>query len=152
MLVMTTSNHAFTGAAIALTVQQPFLGLLLALVSHFVLDALPHYGRESASLADWAKHRLTWAVEALNLIGLPLLIWLLWGQSWWVFGAAVMAVAPDVTWMYRYFWYERFGLNPATWALTRFHINIQWGERPWGSIVELTFFVGVSAVLFSLVY
>ncbi|MFZ1324307.1 MAG: hypothetical protein WAQ57_04090 [Candidatus Saccharimonadales bacterium] len=43
---MHTVNHAAAGAGIALAVRQPLLALPLALASHFVLDALPHYGKK----------------------------------------------------------------------------------------------------------
>jgi hypothetical protein len=34
----------YAGAIIALAISQPLIALPLAFVSHFVLDALPHYG------------------------------------------------------------------------------------------------------------
>jgi hypothetical protein len=151
--MVTTSNHLYAGAALALTVQQPIAGMALALVSHYVLDVMPHYGRKEAIVIDWFRYKTTWLVEGVNLIGVPLLIYLLWGQPWWVFAAVALAILPDVVWIFRYFYYERYGINnAASLGLTRFHSWIQWGERPWGALVEVPFFVGLVAVTVVLIY
>ena len=42
---MTLTAHAITGAAVAsLTPNKPLLGFAVGFVSHFVLDAIPHWG------------------------------------------------------------------------------------------------------------
>lgn len=142
---MTTSNHLFAGAVIALTIKQPLLAAPLALMSHFVLDALPHYGHGGPGYGGLFKFKLTYLIEAFNLVGIPLLIYLLWGQSIWVFAAALLALSPDFVWVYRYFWYERYGSLPPGSRFTRFHHRIQW-ERPWGITVELLALVGLVAL------
>lgn len=40
---MLATSHALTGAVIAATVPSPFLGYLLALISHPLLDFIPHW-------------------------------------------------------------------------------------------------------------
>lgn len=134
---MTTSNHIFTGAAIALAIRQPLLALPLAHVSHFALDALPHYGYSGDGYSEAFKHKLTFVMESVNIIGVPLLVILLWHQSVWVWLAAVAAISPDFMWVYRYFWFERKGLVPIPGPLTRFHKHVQWCEREWGILVEV---------------
>lgn len=42
---MTATNHALTGAAIGLLVGEPLIAVPAAIASHFICDALPHYGR-----------------------------------------------------------------------------------------------------------
>jgi hypothetical protein len=149
---MTTSNHLYTGAAVALTIQKPIVGVFVALGSHFLLDVLPHYGQKSESVIDWFRHRTTWLVEGLNVVGVPLLVYLLWGQPWWVYAAAIAAIAPDLTWIFRYAYYERYGLTASQSLLTRIHSRIQRWERPWGAIIEVLFFAAVVSVLVGLVY
>jgi hypothetical protein len=138
---MTTSNHIYTGAVIALAVQNPILALPLAFASHFVLDALPHYGYDGEGYGEAVKHKLTFVMESVNIIGIPLLVYLLWGQSPWVWLAAVLAISPDFMWIYRYFWFERKGLVPPAGPITRFHKRIQWCERKWGILVEVPFLI-----------
>lgn len=149
---MTTSNHLYAGAALALTIQQPLVGMLVALVSHYLLDVMPHYGRKEAIVIDWFNYKTTWLVEGINIVGIPLLVYLLWGQPWWVFAAVALAILPDTVWIFRYFYYDRYGVNATSLMLTRFHSWIQWGERPWGVLVEVPCFIALVAVLFMLVY
>lgn len=54
MILMT---HILTGAAIGSTVANPILGALLAFLSHYILDALPHkeYSIENILDANWKK-------------------------------------------------------------------------------------------------
>lgn len=137
---MTTSNHIFTGAIIALVVKQPQIALPLAFVSHFVLDALPHYGYDGHGYGAAFKQRLTFVVESINIVGVPLLIYTLRGQSVWVWLAAILAISPDFMWVYRYFWFERKGLNPPGGPLTRFHHWVQWCEVRWGWPIEFGVF------------
>jgi hypothetical protein len=134
-------NHAAVGAGIALLVQQPALALPLAFLSHFVLDALPHYGiRGDEGYPALFKLRRTVVMVVFDIIGVAILTALLWGQAWYVFAAAVLAVSPDTIWLYRYFGFERFGKKPPKpGPITRFHQNIQWGERLWGVYVEVPF-------------
>lgn len=135
---MTTSNHLFAGAVIALTVKQPLLAVPLALMSHYILDALPHFGyKDAADLASMLRFRLTLIMESVNIIGVPLLIYLLWGNSVWVFLTALVAITPDFVWVYRYYWYDRFGLAVPLGRFSHWHSAIQWGERPWGIVIEL---------------
>jgi len=132
-------NHAAVGAGIALLVQQPALALLLAFLSHFVLDALPHYGiRGDEGYTALFKLRRTVVMVAFDIIGVAILTALLWGQAWYVFAAALLAISPDTIWLYRYFGFERFGKKPPKpGPITRFHQKIQWGERTWGVLIEI---------------
>ena len=137
---MTTSKHLYAGALIALVIEQPVIALPLAFLSHFVLDAVPHYGHEGEGYGDVFKHRLTFVMEGINLFGVPLLLYLLLGQPWWVWASAIVALSPDFAWVYRYFWFERKGLKPPAGPVTRFHLAIQRYEVEWGIIVEYIVF------------
>lgn len=148
---MTTSNHLFAGAIIALSVQQPAFAIPLAFMSHFLMDAMPHYGYEGRDYGKAFKHKLTFVMESVNIVGVPLLFYLLWGQSIWVFVAAVAALSPDFMWVYRYFWFERKGLPAPGGALTKFHHDIQRYERSWGILVEIPVLVSLILVTMSFV-
>jgi hypothetical protein len=103
---MTTSNHLYAGAALAMAVHHPVIGMMVALGSHFLLDVLPHYGRSEREVAKW----------------------------------------------FRYFYYERRGMQASQYLLTRFHDKIQWGERPWGAYIEIPCFLALVALLVYMVY
>jgi len=141
---VTTTNHLLTGTIIGLVVHQPLVAVALAFASHFVQDAIPHFGYYGKGLGEAFKHKSVYFVEALNIIGIPLLISLLLHshQSFWVFAAAFAAVSPDFMWVYRYFWFEKKGLTPPTGLLAHFHQKVQWYEKPMGVIIELIWLIG----------
>ena len=136
---MTIINHAVVGAGIALLIKQPLLALPLAFLSHFVLDALPHFGIVGDKTYEIIfKLKRTYLMVLIDIVGIIILTLLLWGQAWYVFVAAFLAVSPDFMWLYRYFGFERFGKEPPKpGPITRFHQNIQWGERIWGIYIEI---------------
>lgn len=137
---MTASNHAATGAAIALAVQNPIVVIPLAVASHFVLDVLPHYGVPY----DKRQHNQTFGrVLVIDAIMLPItviMVLFIAGVSWWIVLLAMfLSISPDFVWVYRY-WRERRGEEIEKNRFTNWHSKIQWGERPWGWTIELAWF------------
>lgn len=144
---MTASNHALTGAVIALSLKQPLLALPLALVSHFALDALPHFGTNGDIMGRnrLLLFRIVWPLDALVLVSLFLFVALNVGTTGMALVAVTamfLATSPDLAWIYRFALKEQWGkIAPAPMdAFNRFHAKIQWGERPWGILVELIWF------------
>ena len=144
---MTATNHAATGAVIAIMVQQPLLALPLALASHFALDVLPHYG---PAYDKRAFHQTFGNVVAVDIVLFPmtcLMLLFVSGSLWWVvLPAMFLAVSPDFVWAYRY-WREKKGEVLEKNKLTQWHSNIQWGERPWGWIIEIAWFFLIIGVV-----
>ncbi|MDB5181769.1 MAG: hypothetical protein JWP13_532 [Candidatus Saccharibacteria bacterium] len=140
---MTVTNHMLAGSFIAIAVKQPLLALPLAAASHFILDALPHFGYRRGSYTEMFKHRLAYVVSAFDVIGVLLLCLTVLSQNWIIFAGALLAALPDISWPYRYYYYERHGHLPPESAYTRFHYKIQWCERPWALIIEALFFVAL---------
>lgn len=132
---MTTTSHALTGAMIATVVKRPALAIPLALLSHFVCDAIPHFG---LNMEFGSPVMFTWLIiDGLALMGFALFLLhkkvknpLLLATS------GFAAMSPDLAWLY-------YGLqgslsNTALMdPVTRFHSNIQWFEHPIGIAVEL---------------
>lgn len=150
---MTATNHMLTGAVIAATVQQPFLVVPLAILSHFVLDMFPHFGVEESDTADRNNHPLFRKVLATDLtiltLALILVPVLFHGEvSWWVLLLGMLAAwIPDVVWLV-HFWHDHKGrVRKPPHRLTRFHQRIQWLEHPRGIVVEVIWFVGALVVL-----
>lgn len=150
---MTATNHMLTGAVIAAAVHQPWLVVPLALVSHFVLDSLPHFGVAEGDIRARNRHplfRTVLAVDLAILFTALLLIPLLFSGkvSGWILLAGMLAAwLPDVVWV-SHFWHDRQGhaKKEPVW-LTRFHQKIQWFERPFGLIVEVLWLAGTLAAL-----
>lgn len=138
---MTTSNHVLVGGSIALALHSSLLVIPLAFASHFVLDALPHYGYEGQGYKVGFKHKTTFIMEAFGLIGLLILLVTVNFFVWLTFIAAIVAVSPDFEWAYRYIFFERKNIKPKSGFFTRFHQKIQWCERKWGIVFEILFFI-----------
>src|SRR5687767_12155183 len=99
---MTGFNHVLSGVAIAVTVKQPLFAPILALMSHFVLDASPHFWHDR--LETWAKPLITMVVIDLTLSFAFL------GLGYYLFPehiilitvCAILATIPDWFWLFRY--------------------------------------------------
>lgn len=151
---MNTLNHAATGATIAVVAGNPVIALPLAFASHFALDALPHHGHPgNGGYPEAFKHKkLTFLSLSYELIGLPILLFFLVGQPWFVWIASVLAISPDFKWPYRYWFFERKGKKPPEAdKLTKFHQWVQWCERPWGIVVEIAYSIFILLVIWRLV-
>lgn len=148
---MISISHASLGAVIGLSVGNPYLALPTALLSHFVLDALPHFGFDGLPIREYFSRRLTYFVIAFELLGWALLLMLIWGSAWQVFLCALLAVSPDFVWMYSFIFIEKLGkFKPSlTGRISTFHNQIQKFERPWGIVIDILF-VSIMLVLISL--
>lgn len=142
---MTGFNHALTGAAIGLAVQQPLLVVPLAFLSHFVLDALPHFDHPFYTFGHkhaW-KFYVTDAVIAIS--GMAAVLFLAPHLALAVLLGAAFAVLPDATLIH----YYTKG-KPKHW-FHNFHLGIQWFERPPGILVEAAYLVFIGTVVVGLV-
>lgn len=146
---MNVSNHAATGAIIAIAFKEPAIALPLAFASHFALDAVPHFGyKGNGGFTEFFKHKLTYFVLVLEFIAWVFLVFLLHAQPAVVILAALIATSPDLVWLYRYFGFERRGVEPpAIGKLSHLHSILNWCERPWGILVELVWFSGAIFLL-----
>lgn len=145
---MTGTNHLLAGATIGLVTNSPLAAVSVAFISHFVMDALPHFGVEYDE--ELKKRpgifRYVVSVDAvLAAFVLLLAIIYAFNQSLWIVPiSALVALSPDFVWVYRYVFLEEFGKKPPSpkKALTKFHKDIQRYERHWGIFVEAAFFAG----------
>jgi hypothetical protein len=148
---MTGYNHVMTGAVIAVAVKQPVLVLPLAFASHFVLDALPHFGIDYHDRHLFPSFKRVLGVDLsllpLVMIGVPFLL-----HSWLVFAAMLLAVIADTIWFGKFYldWRKGVKFQLPQDRFSRFHKRIQWGERPWGWWVELVWAVLSTGLLIAL--
>jgi hypothetical protein len=146
---MTAINHALTGTVIGLLVGQPLLAVPLAVGSHYVCDALPHFGTglPDKVVLKTNKFRDYLVVEAilcfLLVVGLATI-----RPEHWLLAAicAFTATAPDLLSIKRYFITRRGQRwQPTTYG--KFAKSIQWFERPIGGLVELAWFIAAIAII-----
>ncbi|MGB4800635.1 MAG: hypothetical protein WBP03_03910 [Candidatus Saccharimonadales bacterium] len=115
---------ATIGALLALPLAIP-----AAFASHFVLDALPHYGIALSKRNTSRLHKLVVlsdiATALTGSLGLLLL------HKWQMDLCAWVAWSPDAYCVWYYLRYKDLHIKPHNW-LMKLHQTIQWGERPWG--------------------
>lgn len=146
---MTMTNHFVTGAVIALVVKQPALALPLAVLSHFLLDAAPHYG-EGKVEDEYTRSKMSWVVTAVDVVvGLSFLTWLLVQGQYYLVVGAMAAFLPDIAWVYRFARHRLTKASKARSRLSQFHEDLQ-HEYPWGIAVELPYLAVTVAVFMKL--
>lgn len=145
---MTSSNHMITGVAIAAAVKQPLLAVPLAFVSHFIFDAVPHFGfKDFRGFIPKIKYTVTKVSLIFDFVSWLIALYLALQIGWLAFICGILAVSPDFSWVYWYFKYERKNIPPKENWFTRFHKWIQWGERPWGIVIEIVYFMAIATIL-----
>jgi hypothetical protein len=128
---MIALNHVLTGTAIAFVVKRPELAIPLAFLSHFVIDAIPHYEYgEPGTRQFW----FSWILDAIaTTAALVFLCMHAPDQAWLIIASGVSAELPDVFWVYCY----ARGLHKK-WFFA-FHKRVQWSETKIGIIPELLY-------------
>jgi hypothetical protein len=143
---MTATNHILVGSIIGLTIDRPVLALALALISHFVLDALPHFGYPgNKGYGEAMKHKQSIIVSAADLVIFSIIILVLvFSNEWFALTTGLFAIAPDMLGIYNYLVFEKNNKSPSNFVRSvhiNFHRKLQRYERPWGMWVELVVFL-----------
>lgn len=150
---MTVTNHMMTGALIAVAVRRPALAIPLALLSHFVIDMIPHYGYGAIPHHERDAQRnfvLKQAMDTYTALGLLWLVPYLLRNCETPLVTTLCMLAgflPDTIWPYQYVLAQRRGTYARQNWYARFHKAIQWCERPWGIYVELVWLALIIAGL-----
>jgi hypothetical protein len=146
---MRAINHALTGAVIGAAISEPAIALPLAFFSHYVCDAIPHYGggKPEEEELNSPVFRSLLLVDA-GLCGLLVLILALYRPKHWLLMAvcAFLAASPDLFSIGRYK-SAREHHKPNLNAYQRFASGIQWFERPIGAVVEVAWFIAMLIIL-----
>lgn len=146
---MTAINHALTGTAIGLLVGQPLLAVPLAIGSHFICDALPHFGPglPDKTVLKSNIFRNYLGVEA-GLCFLLVVCLAFFRPEHWLLAAvcAFAAAAPDLLSINKYLTIRR-GRPWKPGRYVKFASDIQWFERPIGAIVEVVWFVAALLII-----
>jgi hypothetical protein len=112
------------------------IALPLAFASHFVLDALPHYGIPH-------KHRDLSSVWKIFTGFDFILAWLFIGglslylHRYDIFLCGLVAASPDFVWVYRIIRSKSYKLDSHHSKFSAWHAKIQRYERPWGIFIEV---------------
>lgn len=140
---MTGFNHTLAGAIVAVLVPAPLVPIA-AFISHFICDAFPHFGNYPPITKNPQNLKKLIIVDGvLCVIAALFAIWL-FPENWPLIGVgSFFACLPDFMWIFKR------QLHTPRWFL-RFSSWIQWGERPWGWILELIYAAVFVVILFEL--
>lgn len=131
---MTATSHAVTGAMIAAVVKRPALVIPLAFLSHFICDAIPHFG---LALPFGSLAMFAWlAIDGLAIMGIAFFLYKKRVPNKKLLAtSAFVAMSPDLAWLY---YGIQQTLNEAVVMdpLARVHSTIQWLEHPAGILLE----------------
>lgn len=139
-------NHALAGIGIALSVRNPLLVASIALISHFLLDIIPHFHHES--FGDTLRRPYTQRFKQVLLldtvvtISIALLALYFWPELWFVLLLGIFfAMLPDFLW-------PLYGKVPQLERFFHFHLRIQRYERSWGLMIEMPFVLLLGFLIF----
>lgn len=144
---MRAINHALTGAVIGLQLDEPGYAMPLALLSHFVQDAIPHHGPDYMTEAEKQKilrsrvFRSSLVIDAFLCVLLVVILFVSKPANWLsACVCAFLAAVPDVIW-FRSFLMSAHKKKFKPNKLEIFSSKIQWYERPAGAYVEMAWFL-----------
>lgn len=146
---MRAINHAIAGAAIGISIQNPAVAIGVALLSHFVLDAMPHH--DDVRMHQRKLFNIVLMIDALLCLALVLVLFSVRPEDWLRPSiAAFAATSPDFMWFSAW----RKGVDAKkelhNWLL-QFHSKIQWSQTPGGIIVEVLWFMSGAFILLKIV-
>jgi len=149
---MLITNHVLAGSLIGLNIKEPALAIVIAFASHFVMDALPHFGYPGRKgYPEVLKHKLSYFVGSITLLStLGVTLFLIANNQWFLLICGLVAASPDIAGWYNYVAYEKHGKS-AKGILkllhVQFHRRIQNFERPWGIYIEAAIFIFLLLIL-----
>lgn len=136
---MTGTNHTLAGALIAVTAPAPLVPIL-ALASHFALDAVPHFGQSSwlyvRKDGSYSRGFKLWLVgDALLCFAMLFFAWWLFPDKWLIIAiGAFFAAGPDFLWLFEKRLHGMFFKK-----FNNFARKIQWAELRNGWILEIVY-------------
>lgn len=149
---MTGTNHGMTGAVIALLVKEPVIAVPLSYSSHFVCDAIPHFGLAPGDKLFDKKFNITLICDfIIAVIMMIILARLFPSQKIVIWLSMVAAASPDLMWAYYNLYIEKIkGRKPKLGIIARFHTWIQWSQTPKGWFVEIAWFLAATLLIIKL--
>jgi len=143
-----------TGAVIALLVREPALAVPLSFFSHYVCDAIPHFGGpdddEKPDLFT-KKFSIILGVDFLVAVSIMVVLGFLFPHERGIIWVCMVAAAiPDITSAYYRLYIEHIKKRKRHFdPISAFHHKIQWSQTYPGAFVEVIWFISMGAVILS---
>ena len=142
---MTATNHGLFGAVIAVTLStNPIVAIMIAPLSHFLLDAIPHFGVPENALRS-RKFFVILALDAFVAVVSTIILAVAWSQIWFlVIVCAFLAASPDLMWIYYEYMHPELKHKHL---IPKFHSWIQWSQTNKGLVIELAWYAILMSIL-----
>jgi len=145
---MFATNHGLAGIVIGATLSAP-VAVPIAFVSHFIMDAIPHYGVDGKTRNSNLNYQKIVHID--TAIALSFAVITAAVGRWDMFFVGWVAYSPDIYWVYMHFKEKKnFDLKPNN-KFAKFHQKIQ-REHKNGWIVEVPVAVSLCALFLYLIY
>ncbi len=136
---MFLTNHTLVGVALGLSLDDPLVIAPVAFGSHFVLDAVPHFGfkapKKRVPLQANMRFLVVGAIDfTFSAIITITACTLRPERAFLILEGVVFAALPDLQFIPAIL----FGKPWPTW-LHRLNKKVQWSETPAGGLVEIIF-------------
>lgn len=133
---MTATAHALIGASIAAKVINPYIGIPLAIASHFVADLIPHWDAgTNHRKKTLTRLKLEATLDVLLGFGLAFLIFRNTVDPIYLFVMIISAQLPD--WIEAPSWMFGLKIPPFSWMDWLGH-NLQTRmQLPWGLVTQI---------------
>jgi len=135
---MTATAHALIGASLAVKIANPYIGLPLAFLSHFIADLIPHW---DAGTNHKKKSVLRLKTEATLdvLLGFALVFIIFQSQVLenpiYIFSMIITAQLPD--WITAPAYMFNLKVPPFSWMYTISHNTQTRMQLPWGLVTQV---------------
>lgn len=143
---MIATAHALIGGAIAASIPNPAVGLPLAVLSHPLIDSIPHW--DFAQNWRQKKKLILFLQTALDTTFGITLAYFIFGQNinFWYFMAIVIAsVACDI--FESPYWFFNWHFPPFSWIYELQH-RLQWKTNlAWGILTQVITVIGTVLLL-----
>lgn len=136
-------NHTLAGSIIAVITPAPLVPLV-AFVSHFLFDMTPHFGRHPKIYPYTSSFKKLLVLDAVLCFSALAFAVILFPDKWLIIAiGAFFSTLPDFMWIVK---------GKVSFLNTFFHWAevIQWGERPYGWIFDVTYAMGFTLILWYL--
>ena len=146
---MTGLNHALTGALVAAAIDEPAIALPAALLSHFVIDMIPHWDYR---LPEVLKPLAVMMDFTLSLSLLLILAVTVDASPRMIIAGGILGILPDAMWLPGIVVGKEVPKSGKSvlHRVRRIHSKLQWSETRSGLIVEIIWLPLMIILLYNL--
>ncbi len=149
---MTASNHVLTGMVIGSAISNPLIAIPVAFLSHFAIDALPHFAIKNQKDSTFLYYL---SIDSGIAAGLILSVFLLQPSNWLlVIASGIACASPDLMWMPDWLRTISEKKQKKPGLIKKFHAKVQWAERydRIGLVIEVIWFGFMMMILIRSLY